>query len=161
MQRFRAKLYKIGYLRCVDVPAGVSRALGDESSIPVRGSAAGVTFRSTLTPRGNQMHRLFVHSRIWRAHRIDVGDTIEFQIERDMESREPDTPYDFLKALERRPAARGFYGKASSALRREIGNWLAAAKRPETRERRIEAALDNLEARARRNVKSDFSRKRR
>jgi uncharacterized protein YdeI (YjbR/CyaY-like superfamily) len=46
-------------------------------------------------------------------------------------------------------------------LRREIGNWLAAAKRPETRERRIEAALDNLEARAAPNKKSDFTRKRR
>jgi hypothetical protein len=161
MQRFRATLYKMGYLRCVDVPPGVSRALGDESSIPVRGSAAGVNFRSTLTPRGNHMHRLFVHSRIWRARRIDVGDTIEFQIDRDMESREPDTAYDFLKALEGRPVARGFYNKSSTALRREIGNWLAAAKRPETRERRIESALDNLEMRARRNVKSDFSRKRR
>ena len=78
-----------------------------------------------------------------------------------MESREPDTPYDFLKALESRPSARGFYDKASTALRREIGNWLAAAKRPETRERRIESALVDLEARARRNVKSDVSRKRR
>lgn len=161
MQRFRAKLYKIGYLRCVDVPAGVSRALGEESSVPVRGTAAGVEFRSTLTPRGNHMHRLFVHSRVWRARWIDLGDTIEIQIERDMESREPDTPYDFLRALDKRPVARRFYDRASAALRREIGNWLAAAKRPETRERRIESALDDLETRARRNAKSDFSRKRR
>jgi hypothetical protein len=161
MQRFHAKLYKIGYLRCVDVPVGVSRALGDESSIPVSGIAAGVAFRSTLTPRGNGAHRLFIHSRVWRARWIDLGDSLEIMLERDTKSRDPDTPYDFLKALEKRPAARRFYDRASVALRREIGKWLAAAKRPETRERRIEAALDNLEARASPNKKSDFTRKRR
>ena len=75
----------------------------------------------------------------------------------------PQSAYEhgYNKALEGRPSARGFYDKASTALRREIGKWLAAAKRPETRERRIESALVDLEARARRNVKSDFSRKRR
>jgi hypothetical protein len=160
MQRFRAKLYRIGYLRCVDVPPGISRMLGDEPTIPVRGVACGVDFRSTLTPRGNRAHRLFVHSRIWRPRRIDVGDSIEVALERDAGSREPDTPYDFLKALDNRPVARGVYDKASIAFRREIGNWLAAAKRTETRERRIEVALDNLEARALPRAKSDFSRKR-
>ena len=160
MQRFRAKLYKVGYLRCVDVPPGISRMLGDEPTVPVRGVAGGVEFRSTLTPRGNRAHRLFVHSRIWRSRRIDLGDSIEIVLERDVESREPETPYDFLKALETRPAARGVYDKASIAFRREIGNSLAAAKRTETRERRIEAALANLEARALPRAKSDFSRRR-
>jgi len=148
MQRFRAKLYKIGYQRCVDVPAHVSRALGDESTIPVVGRAANVEFRSTLTPRGGGTHRLFVHSRVWRARGINLGDTFEIGLERDFVSRDPATPYDFLRALDDRPAARAVYDRASSALRREIGNWLAGAKRPETRERRIGAALDSLEARS-------------
>ena len=96
-----------------------------------------------------------------RCARRGFGGAWRIKLERDTKSREPDTPYDFLKALERRPAARRFYDRASVALRREIGNWLAAAKRPETRQRRIEAALDNLEARASPNKKSDFTRKRR
>lgn len=161
MQRFRAKLYKIGYLRCVDVPVGVSRTLGDETTIPVCGRAAGVAFRSTLTPRGNLAHRLFIHSRVWRSKWLDVGDSLEIAIERDFKSREPDTPYDFLKALETRPAARKVYDKASAALRREIARWLAAAKRAETRDRRIAAALDNLEQRFLPRPKSDFGVRRR
>lgn len=156
MQRFRAKLYRIGYLRCVDVPPGVSRALGDERTIPVAGRAMGVVFRSTLTPRGNQAYRLFVHSRVWRPRRLDIGDTLEIVLERDDESREPDTPHDLMRALESRPAARNVYAQSSVAQRREIGNWLAAAKRSETRERRIETALDHLEARARAKTKSDL-----
>jgi len=161
MQRFRAKLYRVGYLRCVDVPADVSLALGDEANIPVKGEAAGVQFRSTLTPRGSGTHRLFVHSRIWRNRWIDIGDSIEIRLERDRASREAETPHDFLRALARRPAARRAYDKAPPRLRREIGNWLAAAKRSETRERRIEAALDNLEARTAPGRKSDLGTKRR
>ena len=148
MLRFRAKLYRIGYLRCVDVPPAISRALGDEPNIPVAGRAAGVFFQSTLTPRGSRAHRLFVHSRIWRPRRLDIGDSIEIQLDRDDASREPDTPYDLLRALRDRPAARDVYDRSSVAQRREIGNWLAAAKRSGTRERRIEVALDHLESRA-------------
>jgi len=155
MQRFRAKLYKVGYQRCVDVPPAVSRALGDEANIPVAGTLAGVPFRSTLTPRGGLAHRLFVHSRVWRARRIDIGDMLEVQLDRDLESRDPGMPHDLRRALQARPAARKIYDRASSALRREIGNWVAGARRTETRERRIETALDNLEARALR-PKSDF-----
>jgi hypothetical protein len=160
MQRFRAKVYKVGYQRCVDVPPGVSSELGDEATIPVIGHAAGVPFRSTLTPRGGLAHRLFVHSRIWRAKRIDIGDSIDITLERDWVSREPETPQDFLRALRRRPAAHGAYERASLALRREIAGWLAAAKRNETRERRIETAIANLEARVLPRPKADFPRKR-
>ena len=148
MLRFRAKLYRIGYLRCVDVPPAVSRALGDEPNIPVVGRAGGVPFQSTLTSRGNHAHRLFVHSRIWRPRRLDIGDSIEIQLDRDHVAREPDTAYDFFRALQSRPTARAVYDRSSVALRREIGNWLAAAKRSDTRERRIELALDQLESRA-------------
>lgn len=147
MHSFRAKLYKIGFLRCVDVPPNVSQALDDPGAIPVRGSVARIAFQSTLTPRGAGRHRLYVHSRIWRPLRLDIGDSVEIMIERDHESREIATPRDLLRALERRPAARAAFRSSTVARQREISNWLVAAKRPETRERRIEQALDTLEGR--------------
>lgn len=161
--RFRAKLYRIGFLRCVDVPREVSGVLGGEPTIPVAGRAAGVPFRSTLTSRGAGAHRLYVHSRIWRARRIDIGDHLEVELSRDDVSREADTPFDLLRALESRPVARDVYEGATVALRREIARWLAGARRIETRQRRIAAALDDLEARAtsatRAKMKSRSSRR--
>jgi hypothetical protein len=150
MHRFRARIYKIGLLRCVDVPAAVSRKLGDEVVIPVRGHAQGIAFRSTLTARGKGRHRLYVHSRAWRKHGLDAGDLIDIRIERDDEPRDVETPKDFLRALEDRPLARAYFLSATDALRREIANWLAAAKQKSTRERRIERAMDALEQKSRR-----------
>jgi hypothetical protein len=148
MHRFRAKLYKIGFLRCVDVPPAVSQMLDDPGAISVRGSVARIAFESTLTPRGAGRHRLYVHSRVWRPLHIDIGDSVDITIERDHESREIATPRELLRALERRPAARAAFRSSTPAQQREISMWLGAAKRPETRERRIEQALDTLEARA-------------
>jgi len=148
MLRFRARLYRIGILRCVDVPGRISHALGGERNIPVRGKAAAIPFRSTLVARGKRAHRLFVHSRSWRTHGLDAGDRIEIELERDGEPRTVAVPPDFLRALDDRPAARRGYASAPDGLRREIADWVAAAKRAETRERRIEKALDVLEARA-------------
>jgi len=147
MQRFRAPLYKIGMLRCVDVPLKVSRRLGGESSIAVRGRAGGVPFRTTVVARGGGAHRLYVHSRAWRPQHLDSGDTIGIEIERDDEPRGVAMSGEFLRALDDRPAARAEFLASGAGLHREIANWLAAAKQAVTRERRIEKALDTLESR--------------
>ena len=147
MPRFRAKIYKIGLLRCVDVPRAAGRTLGQNGRIAVRGKCDDVSFRSTLIPRGDGAYRLFVHSRVWRPRGLDSGDTIELSIERDEEPREVATPHDLLRALEDRPRAQAEFRAAGPGLRREIAAWLAAAKQAQTRERRIERALDELERR--------------
>ena len=148
MHRFRARLYRIGLLRCVDVPLHVSRRLGAGSRIPVRGNAQGVPFRSTLVSRGGGAHKLYVHSRTWRARGVDAGDRIEIALERDDEPRDIETPRDFLRALQDHPVARAYFRTCPEGLRREIANWLAAAKQRATRERRIDKALQALEQRA-------------
>ena len=146
MHRFRATLYKIGNLRCVDLPARASGAFGPEKAPPVRGTIEGIAFRSTLLPRGEGAYRMFVHSRIWRTRGLDAGDATAIAIERDDEPRaDLPLPRDFVRALEDRPVARAYAATIAPSLRREIAAWLAAAKRAETRERRIMAALDRFE----------------
>ena len=81
--RFQATLYAVGINRCLDVPPEVSEALGGETHIRVKGSVGGEPYRSNLAPRGGGMHRLFVNSAIWRKLEVDVGDTVDIEIERD------------------------------------------------------------------------------
>lgn len=149
MHRFRATLYKVGIVRCVDVPSRLSSRLGPGSAPPVHGTIEDVPFRSTLLARRGGTYRLCVHSRIWRSRGLDAGDAVRVAIERDEEPREAaELPRDFVSALDERPQVRAYLERAAPSLRREIARWLAAAKRPETRERRIAVALDRLEERA-------------
>ncbi|HKE49307.1 MAG TPA: YdeI/OmpD-associated family protein [Rhodanobacteraceae bacterium] len=149
MHRFRARLYKVGVVRCIDVPSRLSSRLGPGAAPPVRGTIEAVPFRSTLLARRDGAYRLCVHSRIWRPRGLDAGDDVHVEITRDDEPREaPVLPGDFVDALQERPLVRRYIDNAAPSLRREIALWLAAAKRPETRERRIAVALDRLEERA-------------
>jgi Domain of unknown function (DUF1905) len=71
---FPARIHKIGILRAVDVPEGVSKALGSGPHLPVHGWIEGLPLKGTLVPRGGGCYRLHVHSRIWRKLRVDGHD---------------------------------------------------------------------------------------
>ena len=65
-------------------------------------------------------------------------------IDVDDEPRTFDVPEDLQKALAADVEAASAYGGMSYSHRREYVDWIAEAKRPETRRRRIERTLERL-----------------
>ncbi|OGF14570.1 MAG: hypothetical protein A2W00_07530 [Candidatus Eisenbacteria bacterium RBG_16_71_46] len=147
---FRAKIHSIGINRCVDVPARVSAALGGGGHIPVHGRVETAPLRSTLVPRGEGRHRLFVHSRIWRLLGVDRGDVIGIRLSRDPRAAEVEVPADIAGALRRDRAAHRRFAAWPPASRRQFVRWIGEAKRPETRRRRLAEAVGALARRAER-----------
>lgn len=139
---FQARIVKQGILRCVDVPAWVSQAFGT-GRVAVRGRVHGVDFQSTLAPRGEGLHRLFIHSRVYRRLGVDCGDLVEIELARDA-NPEPTLPEDLARALEADREAREAFDGLSAARRREIVGYLEAAKRPDTRARRVQEMAERL-----------------
>ena len=68
-------------------------------------------------------------------------------IELDSAPREVDVPDDLAAALAGEPAARQFFDGLSFTHRKEYADWIAEAKREETRARRVERALAMLRER--------------
>lgn len=149
---FHARLYKIGVNRAVDVPAKISQAFGGGGFIPVQGWIEGIPITSTLVPRGNGRHRLFVHSRIWNRLKIGKGDFVEVLLTRGEPPKEPPIPEDLASALKMTKGAAEAFRQVTSALRREFINWIENAKQPETRAHRIEKGLPVLMARAKKRM---------
>ncbi len=149
---FRARLYKLGINRVVDVPALHSKSLGGKGHIPVEGWVEGVPIQSTLVPRGQGRHRLFVHSRIWRRLKLDAGDFVEVLLERGKPPEAPAIPDDLAIALRMTKGAAVAFRQVTPGLRREFINWVQAAKQPETRARRIRIGLPVMIARARKRM---------
>jgi hypothetical protein len=87
---FAGRIYKVGIIRFVDVPAAVSKELAlGVTNLPVRGTVEGVALRTTLVSRRNRCHRVAIHGDIRKKLRVDAGAVVEIALERDEESREP------------------------------------------------------------------------
>jgi uncharacterized protein YdeI (YjbR/CyaY-like superfamily) len=63
--------------------------------------------------------------------------------------RDPVPPF-ILRALAAHPAARNFFQELAPTYRRDYVRWIVEAKKPETRQRRLEEAIRRLEAKRRR-----------
>jgi Bacteriocin-protection, YdeI or OmpD-Associated/Domain of unknown function (DUF1905) len=150
---FPARIHKIWIMRCVDIPRDVSKALRsvageDAQHIPVHGWIEGLPMKSTLVPRGGGCYRLHVHSRIWRELRIDAGATVEVTLLLDTEPREVVLPQDFAAGLADEPRALATFNTLTTALRRQIVQYVDSAKHARTREKRIQLVARRMHERA-------------
>ena len=101
----------------------------------------GHSYRSTVTPyRGETMLPLSAENRV--AAGVEAGQVVDVDIEHDDAPRTVDVPDDLAAALP--GPARAAFDALSVSRQRAIVDPIEAAKTPETRERRIAKAVDEL-----------------
>ncbi|MCK6081117.1 YdeI/OmpD-associated family protein [Microbacterium sp. EYE_5] len=77
---------------------------------------------------------------------VEIGDEVDAAIELDVDERAVDVPNDLAVALDAEPQVRAAFDALAPSRRKEMARSVADAKRPETREKRIAAAVDALRA---------------
>jgi uncharacterized protein YdeI (YjbR/CyaY-like superfamily) len=77
---------------------------------------------------------------------VAAGDDIEVSLELDAAPREVDVPADFAQALTRNAGAKKAFEELSYSHKRRHVLAIEGAKKPETRRRRIEKAVEMLTA---------------
>jgi uncharacterized protein YdeI (YjbR/CyaY-like superfamily) len=75
---------------------------------------------------------------------VQIGQEVEVELELDTEPRIVVEPADFVSALDADPVARAAYDRLPDGRKREHVRSIESAKKPETRQRRIEKALATL-----------------
>ena len=150
---FSGRIYKVGVIRYVDVPADVSRAIGGGAHVAVRGEVQGVPLRTTLVSRGRGCYRMAIHGDIRKKLKVDAGAYLEIVIEQDEESREPALPPALVLALRQSPRAQANFRSMTTALRRQIVRYLTSVKQRATLERRVGKFVKRLEEMSRPRAK--------
>ena len=142
--RFTAELADSGRGggRWIEIPFDAKAEFG-ESRAPVAGTVNGAPFRSRLSVYGGRTY-LGLRKEIREAAGIDVGDEVEVVIERDDAPREVEVPEALAAALAADPDAQRVFEGLSFTHRKEYAQWIAEAKKEETRSRRVERALAML-----------------
>src|SRR4051812_28069457 len=136
--RFRAEMGERG----VVVPGDPKAEFGARA--PVAGTVNGAPFRGRLMVYGGVTYLGFRKEIREAAGGIEQGVEVEVVIERDDEPREVDVPEALGAALAADPEAQGTFEALSFTHRKEYAQWIAEAKKEETRTRRVERAIAML-----------------
>jgi uncharacterized protein YdeI (YjbR/CyaY-like superfamily) len=124
-------------------PFDVSEAFGKKGRIPVKGTVNGAPFRSSLMNMG-EGHMMVVNAQLREAADCKAGDIVKVVMEPDDEERSVEVPPYLMKTIEADPRAAEFWKKLSFTHRKEYVREIEGAKKPETRERRIQAMMASL-----------------
>ena len=142
---FKATIVRNGSMCVIPVPFDPKPVFGKVRA-PVKVTLNGYTYRSTITTMGGSP-RIPLRRSNREAAGLDGGETLHVRLDLDTEAREVKPPADFIRALKVAPPAWNRWRELSYSHQREYAESIDAAKRPDTRARRIDAAVRAIRVR--------------
>jgi len=143
--KFRATIQLEGKTATgIPVPADVVVGFGRGKRPPVLVTIRGYTYRSTVAAYGD-VFMLPLSAENRAAAGVAAGDEVDVGIELDTEPREVSVPSDFAAALKRSPNAKKTFDALSYSRKRAHVLSIEGAKTPETRKRRIDKSIAELQ----------------
>jgi hypothetical protein len=127
----------------IEVPLEIIEGLGSGKRPAVCVTINGFTFRTTVAPMGGKFY-IPVSAERREGAGIAAGDDVDVDIELDTEPRELTLPPDFADALDADARAKEFFDGLSFSNRQWHVQSIEGAKKPETRQRRIERSISML-----------------
>lgn len=103
----------------------------------------GYSYRNTITPMGGQFLISF-NSETRNATGLGAGDEAVVTLEHDDQPRTVELPPELAAAFEAHPEAADVWAKWSYSKQRQFAEPIAAAKAKDTKQRRVEKALEAL-----------------
>jgi hypothetical protein len=123
------------------VPDGVVEQLGAGRRPAVVVDVNGYEYRSTVAVMGGQ-YLIGVSAAVRAATGLVAGDPIRVTLTVATTPRAVEVPADFAAALDAHDGTREFFGALSNSLQRYHVDNINAAKSADTRQRRIDKAID-------------------
>lgn len=111
--------------------------------VPVKVIINGAEYRTTVF-RMDGKYMMVVPKHFREAAGVKAGETITVEMERDTEPRIVEPPQDLRDALNENAQAKAVWEKLSYTHQKEYANAVLEAKKPETRTRRIQKAIEEL-----------------
>lgn len=108
-----------------------------------------VTYQGALAMMGDERAMLLCRKDILAQLGKSAGDVVSVTVTLDLAPRAVDVPDALAAALDARPDARASWASLSPSCRRDYAQWIAEAKRPETRDARVAKAIPRILTRER------------
>jgi len=142
--RFRTTILQSGKTATgIQIPDDVIAKLGTSKKPAVRVTINGHTYRSTVAVMSGKF-MVGVNAENREKAKVAGGDKVEVEIALDTEPRDVMVPAEFASMLSRNAKARQHFDGLSYSKKKALVQGIEGAKTAETRQRRIEKALAEL-----------------
>src|ERR1700760_4460137 len=122
------------------LPFGAEKEFGSKARIAVAGTMNKFPFQNSLMPVGDGTHVMMVNKALQAGAKAASGDLVSVELEVDRSKRSVVIPIELKRALIRNKKAMRAFNGLSYSHRKEFAEWIASAKRDETRLARAEKA---------------------
>lgn len=114
-----------------------------KGQIPIKGTINHTPYKQTLV-KFNGEWRLYINTNMLKNSPKRIGERIDISINYDSESREIETPTNFLIALNENKQAKNVFEQLSASRKLEIVRYLTKLKSEETIGKNIQRAINFL-----------------
>jgi hypothetical protein len=144
--RFTTQLQPRGNASAVVLDDDQVAVVGEGAKrFPVVATVNGYTWRTSVTRMKGEF-LLGLNREVRDGTGAQIGDEVEVTVELDQAPREVEVPEALAAALAADPDASATFGRMAFTHRKEYARWVAEAKRDETRQRRVDQAVEMIRA---------------
>jgi hypothetical protein len=144
MKQFKARLSARGpngAWTFLTIPFSVEKEFGTKARVAVTGTINGFAFQNSLMPNGDGTHSMSVSKALLAGARAAAGDLVTVAMAVDTSERVVEIPPELTQALAANERAASVFESFSYSHRKEFAEWIASAKRAETRLARAEKSI--------------------
>lgn len=127
----------------IEFPFDVKKEFG-KSRVKVKAYLDGHLYRGSLVKMGGKCHWLGIPQEVRNAIAKNPGDQVHVVLTEDAEERTVEIPEELKSRMEGEEGMTDFFNNLSFTHRKEYVRWITEAKREETRQNRIEKAIELL-----------------
>lgn len=125
----------------IEFPFDVEKEFSKKGQVKIRMNIEGFIYRGSLVKMGSPCHFVGVPKKIREKINKNPGDKVNVEIAQDLDVRKVKVPEDVQRKLKIKPKLLKYFQSLSYTHQREYIEWIEEAKKPETRQRRVEKML--------------------
>ena len=144
--QFRAQLQPRGPAAAIVLDDAQVAIVGEGAKrFPVVATVNGYTWRTSVARMGGEF-LLGLNREVRQGAGVQASDEVDVTIELDVAPREVEVPEALAAALAADPQASESFERMAFTHRKEYARWVAEAKQEQTRQRRVQQALETIRA---------------
>lgn len=128
----------------IEFPHDVKTLFGTKARIPAQATFDNIPYRGSMSNMGTGKHVLIIVRDIRNRIAKQAGDAVSVSVELDKEPRAAEIPPDLAAGLKENTVAGQNFSRLAYSHQRDYVTLIADSKKPETRDRRINKALEML-----------------